>query len=71
VTGGQNLQVSRTALIDPQFTLLDTTDFSLQFSPDLITTTTPVPATLPLFATDLGAIGLLGWRKKRKGQAVA
>jgi hypothetical protein len=28
-------------------------------------------AALPLFATGLGALGLLGWRKKRKAQAVA
>jgi hypothetical protein len=27
---------------------------------------TPVPAALPLFATGLGALGLLGWRKRRK-----
>jgi hypothetical protein len=27
---------------------------------------TPVPAALPLFATGLGAMGLLGWRRKRK-----
>jgi hypothetical protein len=26
----------------------------------------PVPATLPLFATGLGVLGLLGWRRKRK-----
>jgi hypothetical protein len=32
---------------------------------------TPLPATLPLFATGIGALGLLGWRRKRKGQAVA
>jgi len=30
---------------------------------------TPLPATLPLFATGLGALGLLGWRRKRKGGA--
>ena len=30
------------------------------------TTATPLPAALPLFATGLGAIGLLGWRRKRK-----
>jgi hypothetical protein len=31
----------------------------------------PLPAALPLFATGLGALGLLGWRKKkRKAQAV-
>ena len=29
-------------------------------------TTTPLPAALPLFATGLGALGLLGWRRKRK-----
>jgi outer membrane lipase/esterase len=33
--------------------------------------TTPVPATLPLFASGLGALGLLGWYRKRKAQAVA
>jgi len=27
---------------------------------------TPVPAALPLFATGLGALGLVGWRRKRK-----
>jgi hypothetical protein len=31
---------------------------------------TPIPATLPLFATGLGAMGLLGWRRKRKLTAV-
>jgi hypothetical protein len=32
---------------------------------------TPLPAALPLFATGLGAMGLLGWRRKRKALAVA
>jgi hypothetical protein len=32
-------------------------------------TTTPLPAALPLFATGLGALGLLGWRRKRKHAA--
>jgi len=27
---------------------------------------TPIPAALPLFATGLGGLGLLGWRRKRK-----
>jgi hypothetical protein len=27
-----------------------------------------VPATLPLFATGLGGLGLLGWRRKRKAR---
>ena len=30
---------------------------------------TPLPAALPLFATGLGALGLLGWRRKKKAQA--
>jgi hypothetical protein len=34
------------------------------------TTATPVPATLPLFATGLGGLGLLGWRRKWKARAV-
>ncbi len=33
-------------------------------------TSTPLPAALPLFATGLGAMGLLGWRRKRKNAAV-
>jgi len=33
--------------------------------------TTPLPAALPLFATGLGALGLLGWRKRRKVQIAA
>ena len=30
---------------------------------------TPLPAALPLFATGLGALGLLTWRRKRKAIA--
>jgi hypothetical protein len=33
--------------------------------------TVPLPAGLPLFATGLGALGLLGWRRKRKASALA
>jgi uncharacterized protein (TIGR03118 family) len=32
---------------------------------------TPIPAALPLFASSLGALGLLGWRRKKKAQAAA
>ena len=31
----------------------------------------PLPATLPLFATGLGALGLLGWRRKQKAKALS
>jgi hypothetical protein len=30
--------------------------------------TTPLPAALPMFGIGLGALGLLGWRRKRKAQ---
>ena len=38
---------------------------------DTTVTATPLPATLPLFATGLGALGLLGWRRKKKAAAPA
>jgi len=41
------------------------------FFPNGTLTATPLPAALPLFATGLGGLGLLGWRGKRKAQAVA
>ena len=33
---------------------------------DVTTPAVPLPGALPLFATGLGALGLLGWRRKRK-----
>jgi hypothetical protein len=36
---------------------------------DPVAATTPLPAALPLFASGLGALGLFGWRRKRKGAA--
>jgi len=32
---------------------------------------TPLPAALPLFATGLGGLGLLSWRRNRKARAIA
>ena len=32
---------------------------------------TPLPAALPLFVTGLGALGLFGWRRKRKADVLA
>jgi hypothetical protein len=32
--------------------------------------TIPLPAALPLFVTGIGGLGFLGWRRKRKPQAV-
>jgi len=36
-----------------------------------VAATTPLPAALPLFATGLGALGVLGWRRKKKAVALA
>jgi hypothetical protein len=40
-------------------------------TPNNIFSPVPFPAALPLFATGIGALGLLGWRRKRKAQAIA
>jgi len=40
-------------------------------SMDIPVSPVPLPAALPLFASGLGALGLLGWRRKRKGAAIA
>ena len=66
------------ALQGPGLGILGTTPFNgggLDFSTITINTsdsvTTPLPAALPLFATGLGALGLVGWRRKRKVQLAA
>ena len=38
---------------------------------NVTTSTTPLPTTLPLLASGLGVLGVLGWRRKRKGAALA
>jgi hypothetical protein len=40
-------------------------------SPPQSTGPLPLPTALPLFATGLGGLGLLGWRRKRKEQTAA
>jgi hypothetical protein len=65
---------TRDAALDPDWSRIGTDivggttppTFNAAFS--LQGVTTPLPAALPLFATGLGALGLLGWRKKRKAQ---
>ena len=52
--------------------LADTVECTLGNGGQLCVTTpapTPLPAALPLFATGLGALGLFGWRRKRRAQA--
>jgi hypothetical protein len=43
--------------------------WGLEIDPPANTTATPLPAALPLFATGLGVVGLLGWCRKRKTAA--
>jgi hypothetical protein len=48
-------------------------DASIDLSTSLLsgdTSATPIPGALPLFASGLGALGLFGWRRKRKNAAV-
>jgi hypothetical protein len=45
-------------------------NFLVDGNPLFVTSPTPLPAAFPLFATGLGGLGLLGWRRKRKNIAV-
>jgi hypothetical protein len=45
---------------------LNYNDLDFVFTNVAVTNAVPLPAALPLFATGLGALGLLGWRRKRK-----
>jgi hypothetical protein len=52
------------------YLLIGTLDSAVTFSANVVNAT-PLPAALPLFATGLGALGLFGWRRKRKAAALA
>jgi hypothetical protein len=52
-------------------TFTDTPESWHGFTVGIDANATPLPAALPLFATGLGALGLLGWRRKRKAAALA
>jgi len=49
------------------YSALGTDGGSVTVTPEV--SATPLPAALPLFATGLGAMGLFGWRRKRKNSA--
>jgi hypothetical protein len=54
------------SFIDPTFTSLDP-NYTIEYSPGLLSSdATPLPATLPLFASALGSLSLLGWRRRRR-----
>ena len=55
--------------IDPTHAGLDAADSAVGHPGSWATT--PLPGSFPLFATGLGALGLLSWRRKRKAQAAA
>jgi hypothetical protein len=65
---------TRDAALDPDWLRVGmdivggTTPPAFNFAFSLEGDVVPLPATLPLFATGLGALGLLGWRRKRKAQ---
>jgi len=56
----------RSSTINAPFELSASFDAPTWTDPDPAVSNTPLPATLPLFATGLGALGLLGWFRKRK-----
>jgi hypothetical protein len=55
-----------TAYVDPFFTA--PAGYSIYTSSGIgnLAAVTPIPAALPLFTSGLGALGLVGWRKRRK-----
>jgi hypothetical protein len=69
ILGSASTSIDPMFTIDPSFAYAG--DYQLLFSPGIQNdvSNTPLPATLPLFAGGLGAMGLFGWRSKRKALA--
>jgi hypothetical protein len=73
----QGPSMTATTFLDPYFFLdqnLVDLGYSIITSPGIgnsLASATPLPAALPLFATGLGSLGLLGWRRKKKATALA
>ena len=63
---------SANAFVDPYFIVPDGVTFlESNGIGNALPNATPIPAALPLFASGLGALGLLGWRRKKKAAALA
>ena len=66
---------SAVAVVDPYFDLSNLPDgvtfLESNGIGNALPNATPIPAALPLFASGLGALGLLGWRRKKKAAALA
>jgi hypothetical protein len=62
-----------TSLSLTSYSFIDTANYMLDTNGSLTyeLAPTPLPAALPLFAAGLGALGLFGWRKKRKQRDVS
>jgi hypothetical protein len=74
--GGGGTKDSQSGYIDPIISFANSADvgpYGLIFSAGVGNSpaTTPLPAGLPLFATGLGVMSLLGWRRKRKNTTAA
>jgi hypothetical protein len=72
ITGGTD-ESPHTLALDKFYYFTEATANTTDNTPNVLLheldVTTPLPAALPLFATGLGAVGLLGWRRKRKASA--
>jgi hypothetical protein len=60
-----------TTIYSRAYTDVDSSNTSLSLAYGSAPVVTPLPPALPLFATGLGALGLLGWRTKRKAHTIA
>jgi hypothetical protein len=59
-------QYDYTFTLEGEYQVLVHSNSGVVFDVVVAASATPLPAALPLFATGLGALGLLGWRRKRK-----
>jgi hypothetical protein len=44
---------------------------AVSYAGNVLVTVAPLPGALPLFASGLGALGFVGWRKRKKAKLAA